>query len=375
MTREETIILGKARGGRNGKLELAGIGCLEKSFLTGPGLGAAGELNFMRQHFQEYGFIVAIFLVAGGALIWPEPGVLGGWFRPEVTTSLVVMGLFFLQGLHLPTRALLDGWRSGPYLGVSLLFMFMFTPVLAILLLLVSGIPLGWERDLIWGVLFLAILPTTVATSTIYTDLAGGDRVAALYNAGISNLLGLLYIPFVWVIFFPGEGVMAPPWHLLGGIASQLLLPFALGQVIRHTIRPWLETLRPWSRRISHAGVLFIFYVALAGAMASGQLGNLDGGTLVTFGGFILVFYALLQFICLRTVRQGWFTPGQRVGLQFTWPQKSVALGVPLAQVMFPSYPGLGVILLPILVYHPLQLIHGALLANQMRRRNGGSGG
>lgn len=332
------------------------------------GATSMGKDGAVQRKMQDWGFILAILGVVALALFRPGAGSPGGLLRPELTTVPVVMLLFFLQGLHLPTRALLEGWRSGPYLGVSLLVMFLLSPLFALLLLGPFGWLLGWDRDLLLGILFLALLPTTVATSTIYTDLAGGDRVTALYNAGISNLLALLYVP--WVIFLTGQTgeMLAPPRELVMGISAYLFLPFVLGQVVRHVMRPMLEALRPWTRRVSHAGVLYIFYCALAGAVAGGEFALLKGATLLVLGLFVFLFYAGLSVFCRRVSMAGWFAPGQRIGLCFTWPQKSVALGVPLASVLFPDYAGLGVLLLPLLIYHPLQLIHGALLAAKWAR-------
>jgi len=58
-----------------------------------------------------------------------------------------------------------------------------------------------------------------------------------------------------------------------------------------------------------------------------------------------------------------------RIAVVFCGSKKTLVSGVPMAQIIFNGDPRLGLILLPLLVYHPLQLVVSGLLAGRWSRR------
>jgi sodium/bile acid cotransporter 7 len=61
------------------------------------------------------------------------------------------------------------------------------------------------------------------------------------------------------------------------------------------------------------------------------------------------------------------FERGERITALFCGSKKTLASGVPMARVIFGAAPGLGLILLPIMLYHPIQLLVGGWLAGRFR--------
>jgi len=60
------------------------------------------------------------------------------------------------------------------------------------------------------------------------------------------------------------------------------------------------------------------------------------------------------------------FARDERIAALFCGSKKTLASGVPMARLIFGAQPGLAVILLPIMIYHPLQLLVGGWLAGRL---------
>ena len=312
--------------------------------------------------WKRHGFVLGVFAVLGLALLFPGPGAPGGFFRPEVTTTGAVMFLFFLQGLTLPTGELLQGVRNIRFYLLSHSVLFLASPLCGLVLWIVLGGPWWWDRHVSLGFFYLAFLPTTVSTSVV---LAGavkpGAAIPALYNATLSNVLAVFLLPVIFLWGWSGEvGRSGEASRLWGEIFLLVLWPLIVGQGLRFLAGDWAGRNRHIIRRASHGGVLFIFYCALAGTL-SGEEGWLLAWSwmLLVFAGCVGLYSALYVLACYRPWPS--LSEDERISIRFTWPQKSVALGVPLAQILFMDAASLGLILLPLLMYHPFQLIMGAL--------------
>ena len=87
----------------------------------------------------------------------------------------------------------------------------------------------------------------------------------------------------------------------------------------------------------------------------------------LTLAGSVVIFVVATGLVELlsRLLR---FNRPDRIAASFCAPQKTLASGVPLAKVIFGAHPGLGLILLPIMVYHLLQLLVCGYLAGRWAR-------
>jgi sodium/bile acid cotransporter 7 len=289
------------------------------------------------------------------AWVFPDFGAKGGAMRAEVTTKLAVAFVFFAQGLTLPAKALKDGasqWRL--HLAVQG-FGFLIMPLAGIGLDRIFGHLL--PPDLRLGFLFLCVLPSTIVMAVALATVAGGNVPAAVFNAVLSNVLGVFLTPAwsAWLMQATGEA--QPLGSVLREISLLLLLPLAMGQVVRRLgVEAWADAKRKTLTHISNTIILIIVYAAFCNSVQSNFWSAHGWGTLVAA---VIGVMGLLALALLGTALLGrlvGFAPAERIVLMFSGAQKSLATGVPLAKVIFASHPGLGLILLPIMVYHPLQL-------------------
>jgi len=300
------------------------------------------------------------------AWYWPEGGVPNGPLKPEITTKGTVVLIFLLQGLNLPLDQLGQGLRDWRLHLFVQIFCFVLFP-LATLGLVVSGmIPVPWAP----GFLFLAILPTTISTAIVYTSASGGDSVAATFNATLSNLLGILVVP-LWCAFFvfPMEGVAIAETssdgffsEFLAKLLWLIVTPLCVGLCFRRFLSKEDSARRKrFLRNLSYGCVLFIAYAGFC----QGFLGSDKNTGTIWWEALLWTAILLAWAKCLTWGLAGLlgFERKRRLPAFFCSSQKSLAVGLPMGQLLFGlEHPKLFVLFLPLILYHMLQLLVGAIL-------------
>ena len=319
--------------------------------------------NFLARNW----FIVSLPLAIALAWLVPDAGATGGWLRSEVTTKLGVALIFLFQGLTLPSSALKQGasqWRLHLLVQV---FTFLLFPLIGMALDALVGRHL--PPDLRLGFLFLCVLPSTVSMSVVLTGLAGGNTVGAIFNAALSNIIGVFITP-IWVAWLMKSGGQSQP---LGGVVKEivvlLLLPLAVGQLIRVFATSWADRNKKRLGNAASGLILFLVFTAFCNSVKAQFWAQQSAGVLLTASaGVILIFIIAIALIEVLARMLKLDRP-DRITATFCAPQKTIASGIPLAKAIFGAHPGLGLILLPILFYHPLQLIVCGVLADRFARQ------
>ena len=288
-------------------------------------------------------------------------------YRPiaQAVSNGAVFLLFLLNGLRLPRADVLRGIGHARFLLPLALWCFG-AMALAGAVLAKTGGALMLPPTVALGFLFLGALPSTVQSATAYSSLAGGNVAASVVAAAFLNILGVFLSAPLFSLLAGSE---AAPFDLaaLERIALILLLPFVLGQIAQgkagHLVRDH-KRLATWMDRLA---IAIAVYVAFSGAVEQGlwQLVGLADwlSLLLLVGAFLAVGFsgAWLLGGALRLARE------DRIALLFAGGQKSIALGAPLASVLFPPAVA-GLLLLPVLIYHLLQLVLSAPLASRLSR-------
>ena len=313
------------------------------------------------------GFMLAMLLVLGLAWLFPEPGARGGWLQPEILTKAGVALIFFLHGAALPLSALKAGTLRWPLHVVIQVTTFIVFPLLGLLILALTG-PL-LSSDLRLGVFYLCALPSTVSSSIAFTAAARGNVPSAVFNATLSGLLGVFLTP-LWIgLLLTTAGHALPLGRVIGDLVLWLLLPLALGQAARPIIGSFITAHRRRIGLVDRATILLLVYTSFADSFQQGVwsehgfalLAGLSVGAVVLFVGVA----ALVNRVCRRLG----FSTEDRIAAILCGSKKTLASGVPMASLIFGAHPGLGVILLPIMIYHQLQLVLCAWLVDRWSQR------
>lgn len=320
--------------------------------------------SFLTRHW----FVLALPFSVVLAFAMPGVGAAGGPLRSEWTTRLGVALIFLFQGLLLPTSALRSGTARWPLHTLVQGFTFVGFPALGLVLDALLGRFL--TPDLRLGFLFLCVLPSTVSSSVVMTSLAGGNTVGAIFNAALSNVLGVFVTP-LWVAWLMKSGGTQPDLGaVVREIAVLLILPLVVGQVLRWKLAGWADGRKRLLGNASSVLILFLVYAAFCNSVQSRFWIGLGSGVLWTATAGVGGIFALVMALVFGAARLARLDRGDRIAAAFCAPQKTIASGIPLAKAIFGSHPGLGLILLPVLLYHPLQLIVCGLLADRWGREN-----
>jgi solute carrier family 10 (sodium/bile acid cotransporter), member 7 len=313
------------------------------------------------------GFLLAMIAAVALAWIFPDPGAQGGFLHPELLNKLGVALIFFLHGLTLSFAALKTGTLRWPLHLVVQVATFVVFPLLGLLLLSVFG---GWfDPDLRTGIFFLCALPSTVSSSVALTAAARGNVPAAVFNATLSSLLGVVITPFWLGLALGSSGQTFPVGKVILDLCEWLLLPLALGQLAR----PWLGAIatRHKSRisKVDRATILMLVYTSFCDSVKGGIWTHHGVAPLLLTLALSLVLFFSVMSLCELAARALDLPVPERITVVFCGSKKTLASGVPMARLIFGSHPGLGMILLPIMIYHPLQLVICGFLAGRWAKR------
>ncbi|MDF1485529.1 bile acid:sodium symporter [Ramlibacter sp. H39-3-26] len=317
-------------------------------------------------------FTLTLATTVALASLLPAAGAAAPFF--EALTTLSIGLLFFMHGAKLSREAILAGighWRLHLLVLASTFALF---PVLGLVLKPVLA-PLVTPA-LYTGVLYLCVLPSTVQSSIAFTSIARGNIPAAVCSASASTLLGVFITPVLAnLLVVPQHGVAGPSaLDAIGRILLQLMAPFVAGHLLRPWIAGWIKRHSSVLGKVDRSSILLVVYTAFSAAVIEGLWKQVP---LRALAGLLVVCAVLLALALLSSTwlaRRLGFGKADEITIVFCGSKKSLASGVPMAKVLFAA-PSVGAILLPIMLFHQMQLMVCAVLAQRYARRPEEEGG
>lgn len=298
------------------------------------------------------------------ASVLPARGSVLAGFDWAANAAIVL--LFFLHGAKLSREAVLAGVGHWRLHLMTLSFTYVLFPVLGLIGARVIGLVV--DPSLAVGLLFLALLPSTVQSSIAMTAMAGGNVAAAVCSASLSNLIGIVLTPLLVAVFIHagGSGAM-DQWASVEKIGSQLLLPFLAGHLLRPLIGTWIDSHKKLLQPVDRSSVLLVVYSAFSAAVVNGvwqRVGPLDLLVLLVASAVILAVVIVANGVVARAAG---FSREDAIVLLFCGSKKSLVSGVPMAGALF-APAQVGMVILPLMIFHQLQLFVCAWLAGRWRR-------
>ncbi len=312
-------------------------------------------MRFLEKIYLD-GFVVAILAVAVFASVLPARGDVADVLR--WVTTVVIAVLFFLYGTRLSPAEALAGLVHWRLHTVVLTATFLLFPALGLALRVL--VPDVISADLYTGLLYLCLVPSTVQSSIAFVSIARGNVAGAVVSASVSNLLGVFATPLLVIALLNTTGHAAVDASAIADIAAQLLLPFLLGQLLRR----WLRRL-PQPKIVDRGSILLVVYTAFSAGVVEGIWQRTSVWQVLGVGavcaGLLAVVLTVTWFGAAR------FAYADRVVVLFCGSKKSLATGLPMASVLFAGQP-VGLIVLPLMIFHQIQLIVCAVLAQRLAR-------
>jgi sodium/bile acid cotransporter 7 len=284
-----------------------------------------------------------------------------GWL-----TNIAIALLFFLHGAKLSRESIIAGaghWRLH-LLVFSLTFVLF--PLLGLALKPLLSPLIG--NDLYMGMLYLCALPATVQSAIAFTSLARGNIPAAICSAAASSLFGIFLTPLLVTLLLNVHGEGASTLDAILKISVQLLLPFIAGQIARRWIGNWVARNKSWLKFVDQGSILLVVYGAFSEAVIEGLWQQIP---LLDLLGLVLVCCIVLALVLVASTVLGkafGFNQEDRITILFCGSKKSLATGVPMAQVLFAGST-IGLLILPLMLFHQIQLMVCAVLAQRYAKR------
>ena len=277
-------------------------------------------------------------------------------------TNLAIALLFFLHGAKLSREAVVAGithWRL--HLLVFLCTFAMF-PLLGLLMRPLAETLVGTQLTL--GLLFLCTLPSTVQSSIAFTSIARGNVPAAVCSASFSSLIGIVLTPLLVGALIHTTGTASAPAGAVRDIVLQLFVPFAAGQIARGFIGGFIDRHKALVSLVDRGSILLVVYTAFSAAVVEGLWRQVSPSALLWLLLLCSVLLAAALFATAQLGRRLGFSREDRITILFCGSKKSLATGVPMANVLFASAT-VGTIVLPLMVFHQIQLMVCAVLAQR----------
>ncbi len=319
--------------------------------------------KFVAKNWYLLGMLAAIVL----AVCYPA---LGRALNPnKISSTAGIIVIFFLTGFSLQGEQILKGVRDVKLHIYLQVFIFVISPLY--FFLTAQVLRQVCDPTLMVGVYALGVLPTTISSCIVFTQLMHGNVMGAVFNATLSNLLGIFVSPLLLTLFLHETGAAAMPLSdvlaILRALSMYILLPFVAGHGLHYMAREFSHRHKKRFSTINSILILVIIYFAFAKSLAK-VFGTMDPRDLAVLLTFLAVSQPILSAMAYGGARLLGLNRESCITVLFTGSQKTLAMGVPLLSAYFAKTPELvGIAIMPILFYHPWQLFVAGVIKNFSR--------
>lgn len=309
-------------------------------------------------------FLLVMIGVVVIASLFPCEGMIKTGF--EYLTTAAIALLFFMHGAKLSREAIVAGIGHWKLHLVVFLSTFALFPLLGLAMGFLS--PAILSQPLYMGFLYLCALPATVQSAIAFTSVAGGNVAAAVCSASASSILGIFLSPVLVGALMDTQEGSTDTLHAMGKIIMQLMVPFVIGHLSRPLIGRWVDKHKKLISLTDRSSILLVVYVAFSEAVVEGIWHQVNGYALLGVLGCSIVLLAIVLVVNTLAARLLGFNTADEITIVFCGSKKSLANGVPMANVLFPAS-AVGMMVLPLMIFHQVQLMVCAVLAQKYARK------
>lgn len=317
------------------------------------------------QRFKIDTFLLVLICVVITASLFPCRGETKVIF--EYLTTFAIGLLFFMHGAKLSFQAIVVGIKNWRLHLIIFITTFVVFPLLGMMMQLL--VPRFLSQNLYLGFVYLCVLPATVQSAIAFTSIARGNVAAAICSASASTLLGVFITPLLVGLLMHTQA--AGSMNIMDAITSimlKLMLPFIVGHLSRRFIGKWVDKYKSVISKTDRTSILLVVYVAFSDAVANGIWSQISFISLLEIIFFSILLLTIVLVITTFGSRFLGFNKEDEITIVFCGSKKSLASGIPMASVIFPMSI-MGIMILPLMIFHQVQLMICAFLAARYAKR------
>lgn len=300
--------------------------------------------------------------------------ILIAWFLPtgpevlplKTITDVGIGFIFFFYGLKLSPAEFKAGFSN---YRVHILIQLTTFVVFPLLVLAFTPFFEGGTSSQLWlALFFLGALPSTVSSSIVMVSLAKGDIPTAIFNASLSGLIGIIATP-VWMSFFMASSSEFEFVAVIQKLLIQIILPLVIGLFLQKFLGSFA---RKNSKKISFfdkSVIVLIVYSSFSSAFSSELFITVGLTDLLKLSGLVTVLFFAVYFGLGFVSRWMQLSNEDEITAKFCGTKKSLVHGSVMVKVIFGNSAANALYLLPIMLYHILQLLVIAVFAEGYRKR------
>lgn len=313
-------------------------------------------------------FILAIIAVIIIAYLFPQWGSKESGVPLDLIASIGISLIFFFYGLKLSPaqiKAGLKNWRLHLLVQLSTFLIF---PLIVLAFYPFINTEHG---QTIWlAFLFLAALPSTVSSSVVMVSIARGNIPAAIFNASISGLIGIVITP-LWIgMFLQQTSIDFNLGEIYIKLVTEILLPVVVGLVLQ---RYWGNYARKYTRFLTlfdKSVILLIIFKSFSQSFENNVFSVVDVSDLLLIVVAVLLLFYAIYFLTRYISKLLGFNMEDQITAQFCGTKKSLVHGTVFAKILFQHSASTGIMLLPIMLFHPIQILIISFVATKLGKRD-----
>lgn len=309
-------------------------------------------------------FVLSIIIAIGVAYLFPQWGTQESKVPIDTIATVGISLIFFFYGLKLSPDKLRSGLKNWKLHALVQIATFLIIPVLV---LLFHPFLRSDEQEMIWlAFFFLAALPSTVSSSVVMVSLAKGNVPAAIFNASISGIIGIVITPLWMGLFIQGTQTDFDFTDIYIKLVLQIILPVAMGLFLQRFFGIWAQKHSKSLSLFDKSIILLIIYKSFAESFEENIFSAVSVLDLLIIGVGVSALFLITYLITGFVAEKLRFNREDRITAQFCGTKKSLVHGTVFSKILFGNMASVGIILLPLMLYHALQILVLSVVATKM---------
>lgn len=311
-------------------------------------------------------FILAIATTVLLAYLFPQFGSKSSPLNLDLIASIGISLIFFFYGLKLSPEKIKTGlknWKLHLLVQASTFLLF---PLLVLLFL--PFVHSEHNKSIWLAFFFLASLPSTVSSSVVMVSIAKGNIPAAIFNASISGLIGIVVTPLWMGLFLNSTNSNFDLGEIYIKLLTEVLLPVILGLLLHRFLGKLATKYNTYLSTFDKSVILLIIYKSFATSFDEKVFSALDASNLVVIAICVIILFYLVYFITGIISYKLGFNLEDKITAQFCGTKKSLVHGTIFSKILFQNAATMGIVLLPIMLFHGFQIFIISIIANKLAK-------